>query len=205
MAFLVSSHLPITPPQGVVCGMRRYGIIPWDGFGMVWDDTEKRAKPKGIKGKALAHRPILGGMISTKTRALGWFRNRPMGWFWDGSGMVLGRAGMTSTGAGWVSTGHGETPQPLRPLSRCAWWIPTLWTTTPHGLALWPVSPLLATIPRPRPHRNRTRLVGYFWAFWVCFGRLVRSAYSARADRSLRCSVCGHALSPYPMAPRCGG
>ena len=53
---------------------------------MVWDDTEKRAKPKGIKGKALDHRPILGGMISTKTRALGWFRNRPMGWFWDGSG-----------------------------------------------------------------------------------------------------------------------
>ena len=112
---------------------------------------------------------------------------------------------MTSTGAGWVPTGHGDPPQPLRPVSRCACGVPTLWTTTPHGVALWPVSPLLATIPRPRPHRNRTRLVGYFWAFWVCFGRSVRSAYSARAYRSLRCFVCGHALSPCAeLAPGVG-
>ena len=59
--------------------MRRYGIIPWDGFGMVWDGTEKKAKPKGIKDKALAHRPILGGMIPAKTHRLRRFRNHPVG------------------------------------------------------------------------------------------------------------------------------
>ena len=55
---------------------------------MIWDDTEKRAKPKGIKGKALAHRPIMGGMIPAKTHPLRWFWNRPVGWFWDDLGRL---------------------------------------------------------------------------------------------------------------------
>lgn len=56
---------------------------------MVWDGTEKKAKPKGIKDKALAHRPILGGMIPAKTHRLRRFRNHPVGWFWDDLGRLL--------------------------------------------------------------------------------------------------------------------